>query len=364
MADWRRQYPRAVVDEAQKLPAIFEILKACHDQDRTTRYVLLGSSQLLLLKQIRETLAGRIAIQELFPFALPELCASMTGGEPEESRWLKLLCHADPAAALSDLFPLRSGHTESAAVARDAWEHFLHWGGMPAILGPEWSDADRAAWLEDYHLTYLQRDLADIARLDRLEPFARVEKAAALRTAQPINFSDLARLGEVSPPTARQFLRYLEISYQSILLPAWYRNLEKRLVKQPKLHFLDPGICRAILKKRGEPDGAEFESAVVAEAWKQAKTFRLPVEFHHLRTLDGREMDLLVELENGFIPIECKRTPMVDVSDFRHFRNLETVLDKPVLAGIVVSQEAAPRPVPVAGCSFPTWTIPPAILFT
>jgi predicted AAA+ superfamily ATPase len=364
VADWLRQYPRAVVDEAQKLPSIFETLKACYDQDRQSRYILLGSSQLLLLKQIRETLAGRIAIQELFPFSLPELCSVATGADPVESRWLKLLRSGDLAAALPELFTIQSGHDEASAIARDRWEYFLHWGGMPAIIGEEWSDADRAAWLEDYHLTYLQRDLADIARLDRLEPFSRVQKAAALRTAQPINFSDLARLGEVSPPTARQFLHYLEISYQTLLLPAWYRNQEKRLVKQPKLHFLDPGIRRAILKKRGDPDGAEFESAVVAEAWKQVRTFRLPVEFHHLRTLDGREMDFLVELENGFLAIECKQTQGVDATDFRHFRNLESVLDKPVLAGIVVASEAAPRAVPVSGCGFPTWTVSPAVLFS
>ena len=244
---------------------------------------------------------------------------------------------------------------KSEAAAKQAWEYLSRWGGMPAILGPEWSDDDRFEWLRDYQGTYLQRDVADLARIDRLEPFVRAQEAAALKTAQLINFSNLARLAEVSPHTARQFMRYLELSYQVLLLPAWFRNPEKRLSRQPKLHFIDQGVRRAILKKRGIIEGEEFESAVASEIWKQVRTARLPITIHHLRTPDGREVDLLLEREDGFLAIECKMTGNVSSVDFRNLTNLELILDKPLLLRLVVSNDIRPRSV-ISG-KIPGWNV-------
>ena len=146
-------------------------------------------------------------------------------------------------------------------------------------------------------------------------------------------------------------MQYLEISYQILLLPAWFRNPEKRLMKQPKLHFLDPGVRRAILGKQGAIDGAEFESGVVAEIYKQCRNARLPVSFWYLRTADGREVDLLIEREDGFIGVEVKQTGRVGPSDFRHLRGLEQILDKPLLLGLVVSNDSRFR----KGDGLPLW---------
>ena len=241
--EWVARYPCAIIDEAQKLPAVIETVKACYDRDAEVRYVLLGSSQILLLEKVRESLAGRAALWALFPFTLPELLAA-TG----TSRLIEILSADDPVRALDQLCPAAYRITAAYAQAKTRWEYFLHWGGMPRLR--EWDDEDRFAWLQDYQAMYLQRDLGDLAQLRRLEPFVRAQQAAALRSGQVINFSDLARLSDVSPATARQFTRYLELSYQIILLPAWYRNAEKRLSKQSKLHFVDPGIRRGILRKR------------------------------------------------------------------------------------------------------------------
>lgn len=335
--EWISRYPRAIVDEAQKLPAVFETLKACYDRNPEVRYLLLGSNQILQFEKVRESLAGRAALRELFPFTLPELMLTTEDEEPRESRLIQLLRAANPATEMDALMPPVYGLTEEYAEVRSRWDYFLQWGGMPALLAGDWNDEDRAEWLEDYQATYLQRDLSDLAQLERLEPFVRAQQAAALRTGQTINFSELARLADVAPPTARKFMRYLELSYQILMLPAWYRNPEKRLAKQPKLHFVDPGIRRAILRKRGEIDGAEFESAVVAEIYKQCRNARLPVLFHHLRTADGREVDLLIERNDGFVAVEIKRTEHVSRVDFRHLRGLEELLDKPLLLGMVVS---------------------------
>jgi predicted AAA+ superfamily ATPase len=335
-ADWLARFPVAVLDEVQKMPSLMDTIKACYDRNAKAKYILLGSSQILLMKQIGETLAGRAAIREIYPFSVPELLRLRHGKMASAGSLLGLLSSDDPLRYLDEAFPLDSGMSKESAESAMVWDYFLHWGGMPRIADPEWSDDDRFEWLNDYQNAYLQRDLADLARIDRLEPFVRAQKAAAMRTATLVNHAEIARLSEISSPTAKEFMRYLEISYQVIQIPAWFRNMEKRLAKQSKLHFLDPGIRRAILRSRGEPDGFEFESAVVAEIFKRIRSARLPMELFHLRTSDGREVDLLIEREDGFIAIECKQTQNPQSTDARHFRRLAELLDKPLLLALIV----------------------------
>jgi predicted AAA+ superfamily ATPase len=338
--DWIRQVPRAIVDEVQKLPVLLDTLKAAYDRSPDVRYLLLGSSQIRLLRGVRETLAGRVALHELYPFSLPELATvEVPGATPGESLLIALLRAERPQdllrARMADIRPPSAADNRT----RRAWGGFLTGGGMPATWAPEYSEDDRAAWLRDYVATYLQRDVADLARLERLEPFARAQQAAGLRVARPVNVSEIARLSGIAPPTARDYLHYLELSYQVVLLPAWYRNPEKRLSKSPKLHFLDPGVLRAVLGRRGLPDGFEVENAVVAEVVKQVRTAGLAVQLSWLRTADGREVDLLVEREDGFIAIEVKAAERVVPSDARHLRDLGELLDKPLLASLVVSHD-------------------------
>ena len=241
-ADWIARYPRAIIDEAQKLPSIFDTIKACYDRDPEVRYVLLGSSRILLMKSVGETLAGRAALTELFPFSLAEL-TTPAGEAPRESRFSQLLGASDPEARFRELFPPHLALEDETARARMMWERFLDRGAMPPIAASDWSEEDCLEWLRDYQSTYLQRDLADLSRLDRLEPFVRAQRAVALRVGQPLSFAEIARLAGISPPTASQFVRSLEISYQVSSLPAWFRNESKRLTKRPKLVFLDPPAC-------------------------------------------------------------------------------------------------------------------------
>jgi predicted AAA+ superfamily ATPase len=358
--DWINRYPLAVIDEIQKLPALMDSIKACYDSDPNVRYVLLGSSQIMLLTGIRESLAGRAAIQELYPLTLPEL---MTDGWSQPAnpsrliRWVSEKPRQDPKDYLEGVVSL----SERYAVAKQHWEYYLNWGGMPVLTHAGYDHEDRRKWLEDYFASYLQRDLSDLGRLNDLEPFVRAQQAIALRTSKPVNFTELGRLAGVSSPTAKKFMRYLELSYQVILLPAFFRNPEKRLSKQPKVVFLDPGVRRGILRKSGVLDGLEWESAVIAEVFKQVKTADLPVRLYHLRTLDGREVDLLIESEQGFIAIECKMTANPSNNDFRAMRNLTALLDKPLLAGLVVCNDNAVRRF---DAHIPLYSVPPAWLLS
>jgi predicted AAA+ superfamily ATPase len=143
----------------------------------------------------------------------------------------------------------------------------------------------------------------------------------------------------VSIPTVQRYLLYMEMSYQVVVLSAWAENPLKRLVKAPKIHFLDQGVLKAILKKTGNPTGSEFESVVIAEIYKQIKTFRLPFSCYHFRTLDGREVDLLLEGEEYFIAIEVKMSSHIDSRDIRNLRGLGEFLPKPLKYCFVLSND-------------------------
>lgn len=356
-SQWIAEYPRVTIDEVQKSPQIFDTIKACYDSTETCRFLLLGSSQVLLLKGVQETLAGRAAIRELYPFSVPEIMGN--DHAVKSSLLMDCLRVDDPMSFLTENCHKKDVLSSSFAAAVKAWEYYLIWGGMPALLQEDWDDQDRFEWLQDYHKTYLQRDLMDLASLQNLDPFVRAQKVAALRTSETVNFSELAKAADITAPTAKKFLQYLEISYQIITLPSWHRNPGKRLSKMPKLHFLDPGICRAILRKQGEVNGHELESAFVSEVVKQVKNARLNIDFHHLRSSDGREIDLLLEREDGYFAFECKQKAKAARKDARHLRGLQQVLDKPLLASFVVSNDMDLRmetdgDLNVLYCPFPT----------
>lgn len=333
--DWLQQYPTVILDEVQKLPDLFHTIKACYDSDPNCRFILLGSSQVLLLKGVRETLAGRCAISELYPLSIPELCQNTD----KASTVLEELLQSPKPSEILSLIPRDSILQSNYSKAKERWLYFLKWGGMPALLAEDFDDNDRFEWLQDYQQTYLQRDLADLAAVNHLESFVRAQKVCALRIGELLSYSELGRQADVTAPTAKKFLNYLELSYQVLLLKSWHRNPSKRLVKMPKLHFIDPGIHRSILAKTGEVSGHEFESAIVSEIFKRIKTHRLPIELFHLRSKDGREIDLLLEREDGYLAFEIKRSLRVNKTDARHFYQLEKLLDKPLLGSIIVSED-------------------------
>lgn len=339
-AEWIERYPRAIVDEIQKVPSLVESIKAAHDAADHVRYLLLGSSQILLLSRIRETLAGRAAIEELWPLTLPEMVTSSWKEAVHESRligWLR-----GGARAPGTLLGVPAADCGYAR-AVEALDRYVRFGGMPVVHDPALSDGERHDWLRDYQRTYLERDVADLAALRDLEPFVMAQKAIATRSGRAINWADLARAAGIAPGTARRFLRYLEVSYQVLALPPYFRNPDKRLAKMPRIHFLDPGILRTVLGRRGEPSGEEFESAVVAEIYKQVRNASFRADFHWLRTHDGREVDLLLETEDGFVAFEIKQAARVADTDARHLRGLADFLDRPLLGRVLLSMDPDAR---------------------
>jgi uncharacterized protein len=338
VAQWHDYYPHAVLDEVQKAPVLVESIKSVFDQFPDASYVLTGSSQLLLLNKMKESLAGRCAIFEIFPLTIPEV---MTESLEEEIR-LSVLQKLIQSGELPDLLPSFMMDPDYAR-REGAFQYYLKNGGFPLLTKNSMDDGERFNWLTDYVRTYLERDVRDLADFRSLEPFVRVQRMTALMTGNLLNYSELAKDAGVTLNTVKRFVTYLEISYQALLLQPWTRNSLKRLVKSPKLHYLDPGVQKAIIQKNGFMSGNEFESALIAEIYKQVKNIQFPCIFYHLRTVDGREIDLLIETEKGYYALEIKMTSHVSDSDARHLRGLDSLLDKPILCSFVLSNDPAVR---------------------
>lgn len=331
-AQWKTLYPSAIIDEIQKEPSLVESIKSVYDQFPEPQYILLGSSQILLLKKIRESLAGRCQIVELYPLTLPELLTNSWEDEVQLSYFQHLILGNN---VKNTPFLLDTKHPEKLKT----FNTYLNFGSYPAISDSQLHDDDKNDWLLNYVRTYLERDIRDLAEIRNLEPFAKVQKILAINTAQLTNYSQIAVEAGVSSKTVQRFLQYLNISYQTIELQAWSKNSKKRLVKSPKIHYLDIGVLRAVLQKHSEINGHEFKSAIVAEIFKQTKTINHEVSFYHLRTSDGREIDLLIETEHGYIAIEIKKTDKIRYVDANHLRGLEDILDKPILFRFLISND-------------------------
>lgn len=335
-SQWRSNFPRAILDEVQKEPQLVESIKSVYDQFPEPRYILLGSSQILLLKKIRESLAGRCQLVELYPLTLPEMMTNSWEDEVQLSYFQKIILN-QPVE--NTPFLLDSEHPKK----KNTFDTYLNFGGYPAITDSTISDNEKHEWLRNYVRTYLERDIRDLAELRRLEPFTKVQKLIALNTARLTNYSQIAAEAGVSSKTVQRFLEYMNISYQTLVLQPWNRNLKKRLVKSPKVHYLDVGVMRAVLQKKDELNGHEFESAIAAEIYKQVKSINQELSFYHLRTLDGREVDLLIETEHGYIAIEIKKSETVRSVDAKHFKGLEVILDKPLLHQFVISNDLSSK---------------------
>lgn len=297
---WSKDVGVVVIDEVQKEPLVFEKIKYAYDAKEVDFSVLLGSSQILLLKKVRESLAGRVTIFELFPLLMAELYAENI--ESLKVPLLDKLFDQSIESVLSKEISILPAHEE--ANKRRILEYVLTYGSMPALLHIH--QEDRMQWLRDYELTYLERDLADLARLSDLEPFRLFQKLSALRSASLLNYSELARDTSISVDTAKRYLEYLKLSYQVELLQPYYRNLTSSLVKTPKLYWLDIGIWRVLSGFTGATSGQLIETVVVSEIIKWIRTMRRTVDLYFYRTRSGLEVDLLMQTSHGLVGIEIK----------------------------------------------------------
>lgn len=258
----------AIFDEAQRWPALFSHLQGMVDEQRTPgRFVLTGSQQFALMAGISQSLAGRVAVLALLPMSLGEC-------------------------------PDAAHRFSSASGGLDTW---LCTGGYPALhVQPELQPQD---WFASYAATYLERDVRQVLKVQDLGSFQRFVRLCAGRTGQLLNLSALANEAGVSQSTARAWLTVLETSHLVHLLQPYHRNFGKRLVKTPKLYFVDTGLACWLLGVRAPGmlalhplRGALFETWVVGEFLKARFNQGRPSDLYFWRDNNGLEADLLFEM--------------------------------------------------------------------
>lgn len=329
---WASAVGNAIIDEAQKAPQVFEKVKWAFDEKEIDFSVLTGSSRILLLEKVRETMAGRAFLFDLWPVMASELRSQEN--QPPEFPLIHRIITVDegcdrilekePVVLLGDEFEKRHA----------AIEHLMQWGGMPGLL--PLSDVERHEWLRSYHQTFLERDLADLVRLRDLSPFRKLQHLAMRRTGTLLSFSELARDAGIAVNTARRFIEYLRISYQTILLQPWYRNLTSQVVKSPKLYWLDIGLLRQGTGQWGEMSGEMFETLVIGEIFKWIKTMSPDTGIYYYRTRSGMEVDLILETKKGLIGIEIKKRSTVSAVDTRSLRSIADHLGSEWYCGMVI----------------------------
>jgi len=277
-----------ILDEIQRAPALLSYIQGIVDSDRSPgRFVLTGSQQLRVMEKVSQTLAGRTAIVILLPFSLYELL-----GEPSSDPWK---IDTLPDKRKKPPFTL---------------EKILYQGLYPRIYDKK---LDAQDWLSAYYRTYVERDVRDIANIGNLETFQRFVRLCAGRSGQLLNHSSLASDCGVSHTTARHWISILEAGFIIHLLPPHHANFSKRVIKSPKLYFLDTGLLCYLLRIR-EPDdilvhamkGAIFETFVVSELYKAfAHRGEMP-PLYFWRDRTGHEVDIVVDTGKKLVPVEIK----------------------------------------------------------
>jgi predicted AAA+ superfamily ATPase len=331
--EWGRSVGNAVIDEVQKLPQALEKVKYAFDEGAIDFSVLLGSAQVLLMKQVRESLAGRVYIYELWPLTLAELVHGASGKALPVPLLFQALEENDIAGVLKEQSPHMPGEGRQRRI--EAESHLLQWGGMPGLLPVE-KEKDRRDWLRSYNLSYLERDLADLSRMDDLDPFRKFHTLSALRSACLLSYTSLANDAGVSVPTVRKYLEYLRISYQAFLLPSFSRNITSTVVKTPKVYWSDIGLMRQLAGATGPVDGRIFENHCIAELFKYVRTTSSNVEMYFYRTRSGLEVDCLLKTPKGIAGLEIKSRERVTPSDASRLHAVGAALGKEWMGGIVV----------------------------
>lgn len=268
------EYPDGVVfGEVQRAPGLFSYLQEDVDRDPTPgRFILTGSQHFGLTEAISQSLAGRVGQLYLLPLSLDEVRR----------------------------FP---------AYPDDLWSTVFT-GGYPRIHDRRLAPTQ---WLGHYVSTYVQRDVRQVLNVTDLDAFTTFLRLLAGRTGQQLNLSSLGADAGVTHNTARSWISVLEASFVAFRTPRWHRNLRKRAVKAPKLHFVDSGLVCWLLGIR-EPAhlrlhplrGAIFESWVASEVRKARVHFGRPADLFHLREDRGAEVDLIVEAEDTVLGVETK----------------------------------------------------------
>ena len=314
---------RAVIDEVQKVPGLFPVLKMSVDRDRRPgRYLLTGSANVLLLPKISESLAGRMELITLWPLSQGELHA-------QRERFVDgIFAERLPPLQVSDAPDLKG-----AVLA----------GAYPEILRRP-AGKRRNAWFGSYITALLQRDVRDLANIDGLTGMPRLLSLLAARVGGLVNMSELSRSSGIPNSTLKRYLSLLQATFLYQPLPAWSANLGKRLIKSPKIHLIDSGLAAylaGVTARSLDRDpiffGHLLEGFVVGELRKHISWSDNRITLYHYRTTTSREVDILLEDAAGrLMGLEVKASATVARRDFSGLDALSEATGRRFVRGIVL----------------------------
>jgi predicted AAA+ superfamily ATPase len=331
-----------ILDEIQHVPELLPYIKTRIDKDRRPgQWLLTGSQNFALMQGVSQSLAGRVAVFALLPFNLAE---SAGYGEAmlSPAGWCRRLDQME-----------RRNH----ALHLD--ERLLR-GAYPEIAVSR--KVDRLTWCRSYVATYLERDVRQLAHVGDLRSFETFLRICAARTAQILDLTELAGELGVSLPTVKRWISVLEASYQIFLLQPFYRNIGKRLIKRPKLYFLDTGLATFLMGlhdrealRYGPSFGALFETLIVAEFLKRFHHSGEMPALYYLRTQDGLEVDLVLELSQKLHCFEIKSSATLTPLHAKSFRRLKSDVGELIATQAIISCSNTTHPVAPGIPNIPWW---------
>jgi len=338
--------PPVLIDEIQYAVELLPHIKMAADRaGQPGQFWLTGSQQFHLMRGVSESLAGRVAILNLLGLSRSELLGQ--GAD------------ASPFMPTPEEIVRRSAQRSKLTLKELYW---LIWrGALPAIALN--AAMERDLFFSSYVQTYLQRDVRDLARVGDELAFLRFLRPTAARTGQLLNLADLARDADVAPNTAKGWLSILQTAEIVYLLEPYHTNVTQRLVKAPKLYFLDTGLAAYLTEwaspetlEAGAMSGPILETWIVAELLKSYWHAGRQPPFYFYRDKDQREIDLLLVQDGIIHPLEIKKTASPSREDVRHFVALER-LDLPIGPGGVICLADQSLPLTAMAQSIPAWVI-------
>ncbi|MBI4936655.1 MAG: ATP-binding protein [Nitrosomonadales bacterium] len=314
------------LDEVQRVPELFLAIKASVDRDRSPgRFLLTGSANVLLLPGIADSLAGRMEILSLWPLSNAEIAGA-------------------PTINLADW--LFDGPINALGISpcdRVQLIEKLLCGGYPEVVSRN-TPRRRAAWFNSYLQAIMQRDVRDLANVEQLTEIPNLIQLLSTRSASLLNFAEISRSSGLSQTTLKRYFSLLETLFLVYRLPAWERNLGKRLVKAPKVFLLDSGLLAHLVElslerltiEAGLP-GSLVETFVLGELLKHLAFSERQLTLWHYRTQSNIEVDFILENRLGKLTgIEVKASHSVGSKDFNGMRHLKETEPQLFQRGIVL----------------------------
>ncbi len=319
-----RGLDNCTIDEIQRAPDLLRSIKRSVDEDRRAgRFLLTGSANLLTVPQVSESLAGRMEIVTLLPLSQAEIRGTMPA-------FLKMAFQGK--LSKPGHFLIGEGLTEAVLT-----------GGYPEMLRREQPER-RRAWARDYVRAIVQRDVRDIAQIERLDQMPRLLQVLAQHSGELINFSQVGGQIGFDDKTTKKYIAILEQLFLVRRVEPWYRNPLKRMMKTPRMHFLDSGLLATLVgvtaervKKDRGVFGGPLETFVFSEILNQTSSMESTCALYHYRDKDQNEVDIVVEDGAGaLVGVVVKASATVNTGDFKGLRKFSAACGNDFKLGVVL----------------------------